>query len=556
MTSSTASQDLAQPSGLAQTAFRTLQDTFAARDHRPDASHLAALLRILETMEQMADGTAQPSIFLASLDPGTGKSSSVVEFGKALTASAEHRNVGMLVCVGRLAEVRALMGELADAGVGSRCAVQTSDKATNDLSSCPAQEAQVLIVTQQAAEAATRRQPFKAVSRFHYQGAPRAVRVWDEAWLPGAPITLDRADLGGLFTVAQRLSGRLWTALEDFFFELRSLPDGALVDVPDWTAVSGIRELDLLSMLEFGRSATADQQRLTASALFFIAGRRIRVRRETYAADGDGRVIISYRDTLPEDVAPMVVLDASIRVRQTYADAVAHRGVVLLSEAVKDYSALTVHVWKTAGSKTAFKNNGSELIAGMAATIMSKPAERWLVVTHKPGQKVGDIEARLRRELPPGVAANVSIISWGSHLATNEFRDVGNVILGGTLFMPTCHYLALTHLAKGRPAEVHGFAGSEEVLRTTHGEHRNLVLQAACRGRVRQSNGRHCAPMDLYIIAAAASAIPTTSTIHIIFPGAQITRWCPVPPKLAGKALDAAVILTVNRPGFAGDHSS
>lgn len=37
---------------------------------------------------------------------------------------------------------------------------------------------------------------------------------------------------------------------------------------------------------------------------------------------------------------------------------------------------------------------------------------------------------------------------------------------------------------------------------------------------------------------------PTAATIHTIFPAATIKRWCPVPPKLAGKAMDAAVILT------------
>ena len=434
-TSTTTTHELAQPSGLAQTAFRTLQDTFTARGHQPDTSHLTALLHILETMEAMANGTAKPSIFLASLDPGIGKSSSVVEFSKALTASAAHRSIGMLVCVGRLDEARALVGELISAGVGSRVAVKTSDDALNLLSGCPVPEAQVLIITQQKAELETKRQAFTAVSMFHYQGAPRAIRVWDEAWLPGAPITLDRADLGVLFTVAQRLNGKLWRALEDFFITLRSLDDGALVAVPDWKALSGVGELDVLSMLEAGRGATADQQRLTASTLYFIAGREIRVRREIYSADGNGRVIISYQDTLPEDIAPLVVLDASIRVRQTYADAVAHRGVVLLSEAVKDYSELTVHLWRTGGSKTAFRDNGQELVTGMAATIMQKPTERWLIVTHKPSQKVGNIDAKLRRELPPGVSALVSIISWGSHMATNEFRDVGNVILGGTLFM-------------------------------------------------------------------------------------------------------------------------
>lgn len=79
--------------------------------------------------------------------------------------------------------------------------------------------------------------------------------------------------------------------------------------------------------------------------------------------------------------------------------------------------------------------------------------------------------------------------------------------------------------------------------KTTHEEHRNLILQAACRGRVRQSDGDRCLPMDLYIIAAPISDIPTTDNVQIMFPGAEVKRWCPVAPKLRGRALDAATVL-------------
>ncbi len=464
------------PCGLAQAAFRSLQDTFAARNHHPGETHLAALRDTLKTMAAMADGTAAPSVFLASLDPGIGKSSAAVEFSKALAASAEHRDVGMLICVGRLDEARALMGDLTAAGIGGRIAARTSDDTINALSECRAHDAQVLIVTQQKVERETRWRAFKAVSLFHYQGAPRAVRVWDEAWMPGTPITLDAAELGGLFSVAQRLSGALSTALQEFFIGLRQAADGELVTVPDWTALSGVGELDVLGALEQGRASATDHHRLTASALFFVAGRQVRITKERYSADGEGRVVISYRDTLPEDLAPLVVLDASIRVRQTYADAVECRDVVPLRQAVKDYSALTVHLWKTGGSKTAFRSNGADLVGGMAATILTKPTERWLVVTHKAGKKIADVDDQLRRLLPDAVFPMVSVITWGSHMATNEYRDVPNVILGGTLFMPACHYLALTHMAKARPAELHGFAHAADVLKTTHGEHRNLIL--------------------------------------------------------------------------------
>ena len=88
----------------------------------------------------------------------------------------------------------------------------------------------------------------------------------------------------------------------------------------------------------------------------------------------------------------------------------------MLPEAVKDYSSLTVHLWKTGGGKTAFGRNGAELVQGMANTVITKPDENWLIITHRQGGKVGNVEAQLRRLLPPGVSARVSVLTWGRHM--------------------------------------------------------------------------------------------------------------------------------------------
>ena len=68
--------------GLAKTALASLQATFRTRGHRPGTAHVDALQHLLETMEDMAYGTAARNVFLASLCPGIGKSSSVVAFAR------------------------------------------------------------------------------------------------------------------------------------------------------------------------------------------------------------------------------------------------------------------------------------------------------------------------------------------------------------------------------------------------------------------------------------------------------------------------------------------
>ena len=144
------------------------------------------------------------------------------------------------------------------------------------------------------------------------------------------------------------------------------------------------------------------------------------------------------------------------------------------------------------------------------------------MVVHKPGKGVRDVGAAIRRGLPAATAAKVRTVTWGNHMATNDYADVPNVILAGTLFMRPSFYTALTHLARDASL-VPGLAAVDAIERTVVGEHANLVLQAICRGRVRKSDGSKCQPMSAYVIATSHSGIP--DSLPTIFPGATIKAW-------------------------------
>ena len=90
----------------------------------------------------------------------------------------------------------------------------------------------------------------------------------------------------------------------------------------------------------------------------------------------------------------------------------------------------------------------------------------------------------------------VCIITWGQHMACNHYREFPNVILAGTLFMRESHDIALTHLAQGRAMET-GFRPLDEIRATHDGELRHNILQALCRGRVRQLDGDRCGAMTV-----------------------------------------------------------
>lgn len=500
---------------------------FFQRDtiHRPGPRMWAALGHLAATMEAMANETCPPSFYLSSLDPGVGKSETVAHFVRALLDSPDHKHVGVLICVSRLDEIKSFVSRMRLPD--SAYSVLTADKDVNGLAFLPPQQGQVLFTTQQMVESRCKGSSFALAQTFHYEGRPRQVRIWDESILPGQTLTLNRDDIGFLFKPLRSRFPKLTNQLDSLFADIPKMKDGAVVPVPDFAEDHGVEVNDVMRLL---KDYPKDQQ-VAASALWFLSGKTVVVRQ-----DGKyGNTLLDYRETLPGDLAPVVVLDASGRVRGTYSQWETGRGnLTRLLSAPKSYRNLRVHVWQRGGGKSAFANEGQLLADGIATTISKKPDEEWLVVCHqaKPGQF--DVEATVRDLLKGNT--KVHFITWGNHQATNEFSHVSNVVLAGTLFYRTSHYESLGRLAAGRRPEDGQFA-KRDYDDVMHGEHSHLVLQAACRGSVRLCEGNACQPCNLYLIASLASGIPRS--LKMIFPGCTVVTWQPVPKALTGKVKQA-----------------
>jgi hypothetical protein len=138
-------------------------------------------------------------------------------------------------------------------------------------------------------------------------------------------------------------------------------------------------------------------------------------------------------------------------------------------------------------------------------------------------------------------SGSCSLPELGAHDATNEFADVPNIILAGTLFLRSSDYEALGRLASGHPSSSGRF-DDEKVREVTAGEHRHLILQALCRGVVRKCLGEGCPPARAYIIASRKSGI--AEELPHIFPGARILPWRPVKKALRGKVAEAVQFIT------------
>jgi hypothetical protein len=238
---------------------------------------------------------------------------------------------------------------------------------------------------------------FEAVAALHYQGRPRDVRVWDESILPAQPLTVSRRLIGSLAFYLGRLARGLADDLEDLSPILRAKEHGELYALPDLGTKHDVSLNDALRVLP-----KDDETIQATTALWTLFGTVV-----TISKDGGnaGETVLDNADTIPDDLKPMLVLDASGRVRATYEQWKRGRGdICSLAVVTKDYAPLETYVWKRAGSQYAFDNPkvADEIVDGVAAEIITRPDQEWLVVHLKPraGRRGFDLGSELRKRLP------------------------------------------------------------------------------------------------------------------------------------------------------------
>ncbi len=519
-------------SGLAEQTIDSLRLRFLERTaHRPTEEMYEALRSAALVLEHMADGTCPSNYFLSSLDPGVGKTSMVAQFSRNLLRSPKHKAVGMIICVARLSEIESLAAAMElDA---QAYAAFTADERINKLGlgSARANDARILFTSQQMVDRRSEGRLFADISEFHYQGKPRSVRIWDEALLPGAPITIPRrAVLSLAARLLQTNYEELGAMVEDLAATVRDAASGSFARVP---ALDGsLGETDLQLVAESLSDYPEDQS--TLRALYRLSGRCAVVRND----GGSNNTVLSYHESLPADFAPVLILDASGRVRKTYTlwEESPRDNLVVLPSATKTYSNLSCHVWNTSGAKSAFRdaNKRKGLIDGVAELIATRPDEKWLVIHHK-AEWDFDVEREISGLLSEHRRSDVAFVSWGMHKATNDYVSFPNIILAGTLFFPNSMYDALARLSAATP-DGEPLAGDlfDDVIL---GEHMDQILQAACRGTVRQSQKGDCLPSNLYIIASAKSGIKRI--LQHVFPGSRLKPWEPSRRVLRGKVQEA-----------------
>ena len=142
----------------------------------------------------------------------------------------------MIISAFTILEVAALASALGD--VRRSLCVITSDATVNALGGADADDAQILITTQNRLGRLTQNRSFASATAFHYQGEPRAVRVWDESLLPALAITASGDGVMGLASNVRWTSKSLDRQLYAFGNLLATKETGDLIDVPEFCSAT------------------------------------------------------------------------------------------------------------------------------------------------------------------------------------------------------------------------------------------------------------------------------------------------------------------------------
>lgn len=274
-----------------------------------------------------------------------------------------------------------------------------------------------------------------------------------------------------------------------------------------------------------------DEDKNNIEALYGLSGLEARIAKDQY-----GTTTIQYVDTLPDDLAPMLILDASGQQRKTYEYWYRERkGLKFLYSPQKSYEGLTIHHWNEgAGKQTQGKGKYKLIAEGVAKAIIENVpnGEDVLVIHYKKSGFMPDMQGeidKLLRSNPKFLRqGKVHYRHWGTHTATNDYSHIKHVILAGILQYNTAQYEAYGLGAKGQ--DVHKPLTEAEFEEVRLGEIAHHILQASCRGYVRNSEGEKCPEgCHLYVVFSTNKGTGTPQgLLNTVFPKALVRDWRPV----------------------------
>ncbi|MGV8057782.1 MAG: hypothetical protein AB2L12_07145 [Smithellaceae bacterium] len=503
---------------LTISAFTDLQKFFKAKDHSPSIEMMQGLYNTINNLTLQLQRQIAPKYYICPLDPGVGKTSAIKAWISAyLRKAREYDNQGVILFFDRHEEIISfldecnlpedsygvLVGDFSTVGKSLNARGVGKDNINNALVLFTTKQ-QIIIKTHKKAS-------FNAVSTFHYQGKPRMVRIWDESMIVGRAATVNASDIMELVGTVERSGAmELSALLRHYALYLYERKDSELITIPDF-------DMDLKTAFRWETS----KMRNTAETLDMLSGRVAEVK-----VAGKGRVVLDCIESLPFDLQPCLVTDASARFRGTYSlyEKYHESNVSLVPEdSYKRFNPLKIHILNRSTSKKTYSNlkELENVAIDVSMVIMSRPSEKFLVVVTVSNFR--KISRAILEKLPRAQHSLIQFLTWGRHTATNAYIDIPNVIITSLLYYRTADYIASMRASAVFPAS-NGIMPEEDFRDFQRKEIGHHILQAANRGRMRKCIGKMC-PDDSRIWIMGAKGIGLEHIIEEIFPGCEIEEW-------------------------------
>lgn len=458
----------------------------------------------------MLSGCAPQKYSVSSLDPGMGKTTSILTWLSAyLEGPEQYGNHGVLIALDRLEEIQRW---ITDGGIPEdQFAVLVSDYteegvALNNrgLGRHRRNEALILYTTKKQIRIRSMVQSFNGIGSLYFKGQPRRIRIWDESFTVGEEVILNPCDFGSILTHLDTLAPELVDTVLGIVEGMRAYESNGTYLMPK------LPELPkLIKTLE------TFKEKSVAGHLWRMSGQPVSIH-----CHMKGKVIVESGPKIPDDFAPCLVLDASARLKATYEIQQEDRkDIHLLPYSNKSYRNLEVMIWERKSGKQIIKDI-EDIVPELAALLMMHHGEEFLIILHK-DHKLPCYRA-LSKEVSGEQIAKVKFCTWARHTATNEFSDIPNIIMLSPYQLPDFAYEATTRAATGLTT-ANGKPSQDRIARVKRGEINSNILQAVNRGRVRKSEGDTCPPCRLWMITHPKTGI--AKELPNIFPDCKIKPW-------------------------------
>jgi hypothetical protein len=469
--------------------------------YNPFNSRDVERLNVFEKINEVAGGREGVPNQVISFDTGVGKSTIIKAHIRFRKDNGTLHAGGIIIFLSRIAEIISFIEDCRLEWIDYAIITGDNDLSTKGLGSLKANDAPVLFVTQQKMNAIVQKgcSSFESLPLLFFQGKPRPVRFWDEAYEGATAISLSWDKLSSF---PERYRGAVRTLAEyvDSVSELVASSDSG----DSFIVPSGLCDVKLPFEASLqDQKLLSDLKGLASSSISVFKDKRC------------GVMLCGFAFSYPADIAPLFIFDAAARVTTRYQHRADRIGdIERLATIQSAYRRVTAHVWQQGASRSSLKDQliRSRVVEGVA-DLVNGADEPFLIVHPKDRESDGySIAGELRRALDHPDKAH--FIHWGDHHGTNAYRAIRNVVLIGIWHKPAyatlSAYMAATRLAGHEIEDGDWHDYGQGCLREN-------VMQAAGRGNLRNVEAGVAGDCNVYLITAARDA--PSSLVEAVFPG-------------------------------------